>query len=147
MDSHDVLISYLDGTHSLKWIHWWLSILMKKKKLIYILDDLRVITFSAKLHFWRTIPLTQWIICVKTITNFVTKHTGNHVETSWNEHSKWYPQEPDEIELQIPSPAHRSVYKNRCNPDKKKQWRLPLCKTVLTYIYNIYIYINIYIYK
>ncbi len=28
---------------------------------------------------------------------------------------------------------------------KKKQWRLPLCKTVLTYIYNIYIYINIYI--
>ncbi len=58
----DVFISCLDshsdGTHSLQSIHWWASDVMlhfsksvpMKKKLIYILDGLRVSTFSAKFH-------------------------------------------------------------------------------------------------
>ncbi len=63
MDNCAVFISCLnshsDGTHTLQRIHWLANdVLLNfsksvlKKKLIFILDGLRVNTFSANLHFW-----------------------------------------------------------------------------------------------
>ncbi len=66
VDYCDVFISCLDshsdGTHSLQMIHWWASdamldfsksVLMKKQThLLYILDGLRVRTFSESKKFW-----------------------------------------------------------------------------------------------
>ncbi len=56
------LDSHSDGTHSLQRIHWWASdvklgfsksvSMRKPPHLPYILDDLRVSTFSANFHFW-----------------------------------------------------------------------------------------------
>ncbi len=53
-------------------IHWWASdvmlhfsksVLMKKQKLIYILDDLRMSKFSSILYiFVWTIPLTYFML-------------------------------------------------------------------------------------
>ncbi len=61
--------THSDGTHSLQRIHWWASDVMLNlsksvlmKKLIYILDGLRVSKCSAKLHVLGTIPLRSvWI--------------------------------------------------------------------------------------
>ncbi len=60
VDYCDVFISCLDshsdGTHSLQWIHWWVSDVMLIKP-IYILDGLRVSIFSANFHFWLNVNL------------------------------------------------------------------------------------------
>ncbi len=51
------LDSYSDGTHPQQRIHWWtnyvinFSISVPTQKLFYILDGLRVSTFSANFHF------------------------------------------------------------------------------------------------
>ncbi len=56
VDYCDVFISCLDshsdGTHSLQRIHCYISPNLMKNNLIYILDGLRVSTFSAIFHFW-----------------------------------------------------------------------------------------------
>ncbi len=68
----DVFISCLDshsdGTHSLQRIHWWANYIKlnfsksvpMKKKLIYILDCLRVSKIYTTFHFWVTFPLNSW---------------------------------------------------------------------------------------
>ncbi len=57
VDYCDVFISSLDscsdGTHSLQRIHWWAS----DEKLIYILDDLRVSTFSFWVNYFFKITI------------------------------------------------------------------------------------------
>ncbi len=50
------LDSHSDGTHSLQRIHWWLSNIMLnllwwRNKLIYILDGLKVGTFSINVYY------------------------------------------------------------------------------------------------
>ncbi len=47
---------------------WW------RNKLIYILDSLKVSTFSANFHFRSTAPLSQYLICIQVwITSYTTK--------------------------------------------------------------------------
>lgn len=59
---------------------------------------------------------------------------GNHVETSWDEHRNWDPQEPAEKELQIPSEKNTAKIclqtQMQCRLKKKK--RLTGSKTILT---------------
>ncbi len=71
------LDSHSDGTHSLQSIHWWASDLNAtflqtwwRNKLIFILDSIRVHTFSANVHFW----VKSWDCTALHVFNFLFLH-------------------------------------------------------------------------
>ncbi len=59
--------THSDGTHSLQRINWcnakFLQICSDEQKLIYILDALKVSTFSANCSFWVNFSIKIDILC------------------------------------------------------------------------------------
>ncbi len=83
--------SHFDGTHSLQWIHWWtgdimLNLMIRRNKLMYILDGLWVSRFS---FFGWIIPLII-IIIIHFICNASFLHSRRYkIIQECVAHSEW----------------------------------------------------------